>query len=150
MSALSGYTRCCHEHVGQPDSLRSIPSKRSEPVHKDKRADYSATDAYGALGEHARHYIDLLRTQKYNRSSISQYRRCLAHLGRLMSEKRLEVADLDEVTAGGLGGPLRGLWGPRPPAALIPQRFVGVFAGQGRSKRPPPPPPPGQGPGGGR
>jgi hypothetical protein len=29
--------------------------------NKDKRADYSTADAYGALGEHARQYIELLR-----------------------------------------------------------------------------------------
>jgi len=110
-------------------------------VHKDKRADYSATDAYGALGEHARHYIDLLRTQKYNRSSISQYQRCLAHLGRLMSEKRLEVADLDEVTAVELVAAIGELEGLRTSATFVAKRFVGFLADQGLSKRLPPPTP---------
>jgi integrase/recombinase XerD len=109
-------------------------------VHKDNRADYSATDAYGALGEHARHYIDLLRTQKYNRSSISQYRRCLAHLGGLMSEKRLEVADLDEVTAVELVAAIGELEGLRTSATFIAKRFVGFLADQGLSKRLPPTP----------
>jgi site-specific recombinase XerD len=109
--------------------------------NKDKRADYSTADAYGVLGQHAQQYIELLRTQKYNRSSISQYKRCLAHLGHLIGEMRVEVADLDEVEVVELVTSIGKLEGLNTSATFIAKRFVRFLADQGLSKPLPPPTP---------
>src|SRR4051812_50091662 len=58
-----------------------------------------------------------------------------------MSEKRLEVADLDEVTAVELVAAIGELEGLRTSATFIAKRFVGFLADQGLSKRLPPPTP---------
>jgi site-specific recombinase XerD len=108
---------------------------------KDWRADYLDSNAFGPLGEHARQYIELLHKQNYNRTSIPQYRQCLISLGRLMSEKRLAVADLDEVAAAELVTSIDKLKDLKTSAAFIAKRFVRYLAEQGLSKPLPPPTP---------
>lgn len=112
-------------------------------MHKNenKRTDYSTAEAYGVLGQHARQYVELLRTQKYNRSSISQYKRCLAHLGRMMGEMQLDVADLDEDKVVGLAMSIGEFEGLNTSATFIAKRFIRFLADQGLSQPLPPPTP---------
>jgi integrase/recombinase XerD len=106
---------------------------------RQKRADYSTAEAYGVLDDHARRFIQLLAHHRYNRSSISQYKRCLAHLGRLMSRAQLELVDLDETMAMELLAEVEELKQSNTTAAFIVKRFVRYLAELGIGKPLPPP-----------
>lgn len=102
---------------------------------------YACAAAYGALGDHALRFIDVLKEQNYTRGSVSLYRSCLAHLGRRMAQDDVRLAGLDETLALELIAGVEAFKARKIKAAFIVKRFVGWLAEQGLAKLPPAPTP---------
>lgn len=98
----------------------------------------SAT-AYGALGDHALHFIQSLSDLNYTRASLWKYRSRLAQLGRLMEENKVALDELDETTALELIATAESRKGSNTSAAFIVKRFVQFLIKQGQGKPLPPP-----------
>jgi integrase/recombinase XerD len=114
-------------------------AKGEKPVKTDKSANAKSC-VYGALGDPAHQFIELLRRQGYRKCSIQKYKRCLLQVGRLMVKKRMKA---DQLTEGSLVGLLTSIDAPasvvRSPEFTA-KRFIRFLADRGLVKLPLPRP----------